>query len=337
MRVTVVRPGDLGQDEAVLWTRFQRCSPQTLSPFMSFTFTQAVGRARLGARVAVVEDAGEIRAFLPFELTSLKMAVPIGSPMNDLQGFIGDPGNARKVIRRAGVRGWRFAHAPAGQAALKPHCYPESVVQCPVIGLADGYEAWHGSRSRSLTKQVAGQRRALERLHGAVSLEWHSPQHLDRLIDWKSGKYYSSRRLFSDPSARRIIEELAAARSEDCRGVVSVLTAGGLPVAAHYGLLGPGGLASWFPAYDPDLSRFSPGTMMDFALAEEAAGRGIAQIDLGYGQDAYKFRFASEFHEVMGGAVWAIGAEREARRTYRRFRAGQGQHVARDGSGDGPR
>ena len=55
---------------------------------MSLAFAQAVDRFHPGARVAVVEDGGNIQAFLPYQLGSRAIGLPIGSPMNDLQGFI---------------------------------------------------------------------------------------------------------------------------------------------------------------------------------------------------------------------------------------------------------
>lgn len=83
MRVTVVRPGDLGSTEAASWAKFQHASPMMSNPFLSLTFAQAVGRYRPSARVAVVEEDGQVDAFLPFELASRKVAVPIGHPMNE--------------------------------------------------------------------------------------------------------------------------------------------------------------------------------------------------------------------------------------------------------------
>jgi len=65
MRVTVVRPGDLGPSEASLWATFQQFSPTTPNPFLSLTFARVVGRSRPGARVAVVEADRQIEAFLP--------------------------------------------------------------------------------------------------------------------------------------------------------------------------------------------------------------------------------------------------------------------------------
>jgi hypothetical protein len=38
MRVTVVRPGDLGTGEAALWWSFQHSTPAALNPFMSLTY-----------------------------------------------------------------------------------------------------------------------------------------------------------------------------------------------------------------------------------------------------------------------------------------------------------
>jgi CelD/BcsL family acetyltransferase involved in cellulose biosynthesis len=323
MRVAVVRPGDLGPAEAVLWGKFQHASPLTLSPFLSLTFAQTVGRSRPNARVAVIEIDGRIEAFLPFELSARKMAQPIGHPMNDLQGFIwsGAPLDARAVVRQAGLRGWRFISAPE-QDVLKPYHYAGTMEACPVIDLGGGYGSYISSRNKSSMKRIAEKRRSLGRHIGTVSFIWNnsSPERFRDLIGWKSANYSSTRVLFGqEPAAVRILEELAAADNEDCRGVLSVLFAGERAVAAHLGLLGPHALAGWFPSYDRDLSRFSPGMIMVLALAEEAVGRGVSRIDMGSGQFDYKFRLATGSYPVAGGAVWASRPEEAARSLYRRF------------------
>ena len=323
MRVTVVPPGDLGPSEADLWARFQKSSPAMLNPFLSLTFAQIVGRARPTARIAVIEDGSGITAFLPFELAARRIAMPIGYPMNDLQGFVSSGAlvDARSVVRRAGLRGWRFTAAPTGERNLMAHRYRGATVDAPVIDLAAGYQPYLSSRSRPLTSETSRKRRALARQQGPVSLEWASasPGHLGQLIAWKADRHGGARQLFSDPTAVRIIEELAAGGGEDCRGIVSVLLAGERPVSINLGVLGPIGLSGWFLAHDPGLRRFSPGTMMVFALAEEAAYRGIARIDLGNGQDRYKFALANASYPVAGGAVWASRAEEVARSIYRRL------------------
>jgi CelD/BcsL family acetyltransferase involved in cellulose biosynthesis len=316
MHVSVVRPAELGPSEARTWAKFQQNSPVTLSAFFSLTFTRATGRSRPNARVAVIEDNGQIEAFLPFEVSAARLAMPIGYPMNDLHGFIGSgaPIDARRVIRKAALRGWRFISAPTEQQSLVSHQYHGTVVQVPVINLRTGYESQLSRRRKS--------RRALERQLGTISLEWHSsrPEHLRQLLEWKARKYGGTRKLFADPTAFRIVEELAAAANEDCRGVVSVLFGGEQPLAVHLGLLGPWALSGWFTSYDPGLSRFAPGMMMWSPLAEAATEHGVPRIDLGYGQDAYKFSLANDSYPVAGGAVWASRFEAAARSIYRRLR-----------------
>lgn len=329
MRVTVVRPGDLGPSEADLWAKFQRSSPVMSSPFLSLTFAQVVDRFRPAARVAVVEDGDQIEAFLPFELTSHKIAMPIGHPMNGLQGFIGSgaPIDARAVVQKAGLRGWRFLYVPAEQESLRPHHYDEARVQCPIIDLTSGFSSYLNSRHKNSTKKIGEKRRSLARRLGEVSLEWSTcrPEDVQQIIEWKTRKYAGARRLFADPAALRIAEELAACDDEDCRGVISVLSAGEQPVAGNLGLMGPWGLAGWFLSYDVALSRFSTGTIMLFALAEEAANRGVPRIDFGGGQDSYKFSAANASYTVAGGAVWASRWEQAARRLYRRLHAAAGR------------
>lgn len=326
MHVTVVRPSELGPDEARLWAKFQQVSPMTLNPFFSLTFAQTVGRARSNARIAVVEDGDQIEAFLPFELASMREALPIGYPVNNLHGFIssGAPVDARWVVRKAGLRGWRFISAPADQLALAPHQYGGTTVQAPEINLATGYESKLSSRRKA--------RRAIERRLGPIEFEWHSshPEHLRQLFEWKARKYAGTRKLFSsDPTAFRIVEELTATVNEECQGILSVLSGGEQPIAIHLGLLGPRALSGWFTSYDPGLRALGPGMVMWRTLAEAAAAKSIGRIDLGSGQDKYKFNIANDSYPVAGGAVWASRAEAAARSIYRQVRRHQPGSIAR--------
>jgi CelD/BcsL family acetyltransferase involved in cellulose biosynthesis len=141
------------------------------------------------------------------------------------------------------------------------------------------------------------------------------------MISWKSARYEGTRKLFADPAATRILDTLAVTARDDCGGFVSVMLTGERPFAIGCSLIGPGGAAGWFTAYDPDVSRFSPGVMLALAIAEEAASRGVSHYDLGPGQDSYKFRLVNHSYPVAGGAVWATRAEAAVRQIYRRFRA----------------
>jgi CelD/BcsL family acetyltransferase involved in cellulose biosynthesis len=322
MRVTVVRPGDLGPSEATLWARFQKSCPELQSPFFSLTFARVVDKHRPNARVAVVEDAGDILAFLPFDLGPQRIGMPIGDPMNNLQGFVSEDAaiDAKRVIRKAGLRGWRYTAAPAQQRPLAAHHYGGTRVEAQLIDLGDGFESYLASRTKKFTDDFRQKWRSMERRVGPLSLEWGStaPEHTQQLIAWKSAKYNGTRELFAEPAAQSILEELSVSSSEECSGVVTVLRAGDRVVAVRCGLACPGVLSGWFIAHDSEMKKFSPGTLILLATAEEAVRRDIRRIDLGAGQDAYKGRLTNGSYPVAGGAVWVIPGERMARELYRR-------------------
>ncbi len=337
MRVTVVRPADLGPGEAELWAGFQRSCPHAQDPFLSLTFARAVGRHRDRARVAVVEADGAIIAFLAFELTPARIGMPIGYPMNNLQAFVsgGVAFSAKQVIRKAGLRGWRFVAAPADHSPLAPYHYEGTTARVPLIDLSEGYKAYYLSRSKKFIEDAGRHLRSLERRAGPVSLEWGSqdPAHVRKLIEWKSARYGGARELFADPAARGIAEEVSAASSADCAGLVNVLRAGDRTVALLSALAGPAGLSGWFTAYDAEMRKFSPGTMALLATAQEAEQRGITRIDMGAGQDSYKFRMANGSYLAAGGAIWTIPAERAGRAAFRRLYAAFSGRIAARSAG----
>jgi len=329
MRVTVVRPAELGIGEEKQWREFQTSYPSAAHPNYSLTFARAACRADENGRVAVAEDGGTIRAFLPYSRGSDGIATALGGGQTGVDGVISanDPIDLRHVVRRAGLRGLRFGHAPAGQTSVDPYRYGGDYhwQQVRFADLGNGYGAYVEALPKSVTKRIsrtAGYRRALEREAGEVRLEWNSadPANLSLLLEWKSAQFEYVREWLSIPSSRPMVLELAVSENEDCTGVTSVLYAGSTPVSIVLSLRAGHILAPWILAYDPDYSRFSPGTIEWLALFEEAAARGVETLDFGYGDDRYKERFGTGSYLVGGGAVWASRLESAARSAYRRTR-----------------
>jgi CelD/BcsL family acetyltransferase involved in cellulose biosynthesis len=108
---------------------------------------------------------------------------------------------------------------------------------------------------------------------------------------------------------------LLGSREPGCTGTLSVLRAGGRPVAAHFGLRSERVLSYWFPAYDPNLARYTAGLGLLLRMAEESAGLGIRQIDLGRGQQRYKDEFATGELRIAQGRVGVSRPVTAARRT----------------------
>ena len=59
----------------------------------------------------------------------------------------------------------------------------------------------------------------------------------------------------------------------------------------------------WFPVFDPSFSKYSPGTELLIRVAQTACSNGISKIDLGYGDDAYKFKFCNGRESLSCGKV----------------------------------
>jgi CelD/BcsL family acetyltransferase involved in cellulose biosynthesis len=290
---------------------------------------QAVGHARANARIAVAEESGQIVAFIPYQVGGRKIAGPIDGLWTTLDGLISPnvPLDVRSMVRKAGLRGLRFRHAPAEQEALDPYRYSGNyhATTIPIMDLSAGYDAYISGMSDTVRKRMsrtATYRRALERKVGPVTLEWNSSnlEDLDRLLTWKSAQHDNVREWLSDPASLEFVRGLAFTKDDDCSGVISILSAGERPVAILLSLRREQTLSTWFPGYDPDFARFSPGMIQWFAIAEEAVRKGVTRIDFGYGENRYKNRLGNASYSVSGGAVWASRAEAAGRSIYRRLR-----------------
>jgi CelD/BcsL family acetyltransferase involved in cellulose biosynthesis len=326
MKVTVVRPAELGASEEKLWREFQSSYPMGEHANYSLTYVRAACRADGNGRVAIVEDSGGIRGFIPYTKGRDGVATTLGGGQTSVDGLISsnEPIDLRQVVRRARLRGWRFTHAPADQAPVDPYRYQGDYhwQEVRFADLSKGYASYLQALPGKRRSRIGRAQRHLERELGEMSLEWNSagPAHRDLLLKWKAAQFEYVRGWLSDHSSRPMVEELATSENEDCSGATSVLYAGGKPLAISVTLRTGPVLCGWMMGYDPEYARFSPGTMMCLALSEEAARRGVEIHDFAYGDDEYKQRFATASYRVGGGAVWASRLESAVRSLYRRTR-----------------
>jgi CelD/BcsL family acetyltransferase involved in cellulose biosynthesis len=311
MKVTVVRPAELGPADWRRWASFSR-GPSLGSPFLSFEFTRVIGGLREDARVAVIEEGSTTCAFFPFQVDDDHVGRPIGATIADAQAVMCDTAwdfDPQELVSAAGLSCWHFDHLVVSQPQFAS--YERQRHRAPFVDLGAGHGQFlQGVRdhSRDLLAQVGRRSRKLEREIGPVVCEWQSSQAEDdlRLLQqWKSGQYARDETWdrFAAPWIAEAVRRLAQSRDPGCTGVLTALRAGGRLVAAHLGLLGEDRLSWWFPAYDPEFGRYSPGLVLLLALIGEAAERGVPIIDLGRGEHGYKLRVTTHFSEVAEGCV----------------------------------
>ncbi|MEU7577441.1 GNAT family N-acetyltransferase [Streptomyces sp. NPDC041068] len=301
MNITVHRPGELTAADRAAWTALQskahlNGSPDLANPFLSPEFALATGQWRRGVRIAVVHEDGEPAAFFPFQRSITGVGRAVGLGVSDCQGLVHRPGfdwDARQLLRACGLAVWEFDHLVGGQGPFEAGgsvSFPS-----PVMDIDQGYDTYLGQlreHSPKFTRTTLAKDRKLARDHGAVRYvhDERDPEVLATLMGWKSAQYRRTGRSdrFAHPWITQLVRRLFHTRSDSFAGILSVLYAGDAPIAAHFGLRSERILACWFPAYDPAFSKYSPGLVLHLRMAEAAAAEGIAYLDLGRGQKAYK-------------------------------------------------
>jgi CelD/BcsL family acetyltransferase involved in cellulose biosynthesis len=315
MQCAIVHPSELDGSEVARWREFV-AGPAFGSPFLAPEFSVVLGTHRPDSRIAVLRDGARIVGFLPYERDPERIGFPIGGGMNDVQALVGEPDlvwDLPDLVRGLGVREWRFDHLLPDQRLFVP--FHQSLDRSPVMDLSAGYDAYLEEvreKSSKVLPQVARKRRQLAKEVGPVVTEWRStrPEDLDQLISWKAAQYErtGARNLFDESWSRDVLREFAGRADGECAGIMSALRAGDHTVALHFGLTRGSVLHWWFPVYDPEFSKYSPGVTLLLDLAAEAPSRGIEVIDLGKGEHGYKLRVANSGYDVANGRVPARGS-----------------------------
>ena len=184
------------------------------------------------------------------------------------------------------------------------------VYDASVIDLSGGYDAYVGRRRAEGSHVFAktdGQARRLEKDLGPIVFEAESldTAALEQLIEWKSDQYRRSDLLdqFAVPWSVELLKRTLADRGPEFAGTLSVLRAGGSLAAAAFGLRSRSCWHYWYPAYSRTLSAYSPGMILLLRMIEDQAGRGIREVDLGRGEEAYKYRLRTGVVGIAEGRV----------------------------------
>jgi CelD/BcsL family acetyltransferase involved in cellulose biosynthesis len=296
VRIRVVRPGELGPGDIVSWHSMQSSTASLANPFLSPEFAIAVGEFRPAARVAIFSEGSSPVGFFPFEQRRFGAGVPIAAGLTDCQGLIHAPGlewDARDLLRACRLSVWRFDHLAAGQSPFER--YRVTVRPSPIIDLAGGFDSYYEKlsiRSPQLCRNVERKARKMAREVGQLRFVPDSRDEsvFRALMAWKSEQYQRTAQvdIFARPWVAGLTEALFSVRNNHFGGLLSVLYAGDVPVAAHFGLRSEHVLAHWFPAYDTSFGNYSPGLIMHMRMAEFTPSAGIQVIDMGTGIQRYK-------------------------------------------------
>src|SRR5688572_30619461 len=91
MKIHSVPARQLPPDLVSRWHDILEGTPQLAGPYFRPEFTAAVAAVRQGVEVAVIEDAGQVVGFFPFQRDRWNVAQPVGGRLSDYQGVIAGP------------------------------------------------------------------------------------------------------------------------------------------------------------------------------------------------------------------------------------------------------
>jgi CelD/BcsL family acetyltransferase involved in cellulose biosynthesis len=307
VKTTVCLTKDLGGRELDRWRSIRSRRPDLDSPFLSPEFTLAVGRTRPEARVAVVEDSGGIVAFFPFERRSLGLGVPIGAGLSDCQAIICEPDvdlDVHELLNQSGLAAWHFDHLAGTQRAMVA---PTSIeVASPIVDVSAGFEAYLARVGRHFRGLFKSERK-LSREVGPVRFGFgvSDDAALSTMIAWKSEQYRRTGRpdRFANNPTVQLVRELAETSEPSLSGTLITLHAGDRLAAVEFSLRSETVIAGWFPAFDREFSRYSPGTIHMLRTIEAASLAGLQRYDLGKGDEEYKSAFKTGDLPVCEGWV----------------------------------
>jgi CelD/BcsL family acetyltransferase involved in cellulose biosynthesis len=329
MKINLIPAQHLSSDLVGIWTRLQQANPDLASPYFHPEFTRITASVRHDVQVALLELDGKIAGFFPFQREGESGGRPVGGPVSDYHGLICAQDfqfSPIELLEHCGLRTWDFDHLPTSQLSFAP--FQWSVDVSPRIDLSHGYDAYVQERRTAGSEQIkkaSNLKRRIEREVGPLRFVADSADAaaFATVLGWKSSQYRQSGQwdLFAPGWIRQLVDRIFATHTDDCSGVLSLLYAGERLVAGHFGMRSRQVWHYWFPSYDLEASKYSPGLILLLEMAEHAPAAGVRVIDLGKGMSLYKQRLANSWSPVASGRLELSGWDSFRRNSWRTLRS----------------
>lgn len=311
MNVELKKVNDLSEAEWSLWAELQESTAVYESPYFRPEFTRCVAAVRSDVEIGLLREGGETVGFFPFQRGKLNLGKPIGGKLSDYHGPIVRSGtklDPLAILEQCQLASWDFDHLVCASEGFEP--FTTLKARSPRLDLDDGFEAYlqgrREARSDSIHRQ--GQKtRKMAREVGALEFTFDADdaEAYALLSQWKSEQLVRSKLtdVFAFSWIGRLLNDLRQQRGEKFSAPLTVLRAGDKVAGVCLSLVSRGVMHSWFTAYNPELSSYSPGMTLFVSLAEQARQFGIRTIDLGRGEERYKWSLASSSMELSEGTV----------------------------------
>jgi CelD/BcsL family acetyltransferase involved in cellulose biosynthesis len=321
----VVSASRLTREEIAVWDRLCGTVESLRSPFLSAAYVRAVEEAKGGIRVCVLRRGGAPVGFLPFEFQTrlhrlVRSAQPAAREITNYSGLVAAPGlrlNAETLLAASGLHSGFFPWIACEQAEYGLPVEQQTPASHIDLRLCGG-SFWQDMRRRKpeFWSKTESRERQIEKALGPLHFRLMTPEperELANLIAHKSAQYLrtSQTDLFDAAWIGKLLRRLLENPDPNCTALLSTLYAGETWVASRLALRNRDLLNSWFPVYNHDLRKFSPGHLLLKCIAEAAPAAGISVIDFGPGDSQAKRDFSNSSH-VIGRGDWHVSSPRSA-------------------------
>ena len=311
MKVSVIRPQELDDSQINNWNIIQQSEPSLASPYFCSNFTLAAAECIDDVFVAVLEKDSKEIGYFPFQRKSRFIGGPVGGMLSDYQAVIIKSDvdwDASLLIRECGLAVWDFDHLISSQ---KPFgLFHQKLCHSPVMDISNGFEVYCQERREFGGKRISKILRSGRQLENEledirVEIFEKDPRVLNQVFLWKSEQCQRTGTVdfFNFKWARELVERIFYTREQNFSGLLSAIHYGDKIVAAHMGMRTEQVLHYWFPTYNAEYSKYSPGGVLLLHIAEALSKENVGYIDLGKGKDVYKDKFSNGQIGLAEGSV----------------------------------
>lgn len=320
LRVRVCeRVCDVGPDDA--WAGLRARPPASLTasrPWVSAAFDAAHPEAT--PFLLAGEDHGRVVALLPLALHDRRTSPVLrvaGAPHNDLTDVAVRPGYEEAggkaiigALASAATRGWEVSLDDVDPDGVLPRVDRAERVLAWVPGDPATAIDLHGPwRSAASSHRRHAWRRHLRRLRDRHTVRWRRVQgpdarrRLPYFVDLRDAwsRAYGRDELPPTPFLEQVVHGLAPAGA--C--AFTELLVDGHLVASDLYLLDRPVAMQWLRARDPAWEQFSPGHQLLRVSAERLLEDGFDIVDLGRGDESYKFLYGAKRRVLLHGHLQA--------------------------------
>jgi len=310
----IQRPSDFSAIEKSAWHDIWNATG-TQCPFLTFQFSYSAEKSGCDVFVAIIYADSRIIAFFPYQFSSpinrlIGRAERVGGEMNDYCGLIAVNGvtfNQEELMGLAKIQTFQFSHLHHNQLDLELPVSHADVGHL-IRSSPNELDYWQElkKRNKKLTQDTARCISKFEKEIGPLIFQADIPNRtdlLDTVIQMKREQYRrtDARDALAPHWRRQLMQILYRERTAECHGMISAIFSGTEPVAIHFGLVAAKTLHYWFPVYNTNYSRYSPGRLLYKYIIDSMPNLGLKVIDHGAGDANYKIDLSNESYKVYAG------------------------------------